>query len=217
MKTLLILILFACAATTCWSQQTPPPRPVAADDSLYLAAARALAKEFGGALLNELQGALDENGPAYAVSVCQTKAPQIAAAHSGAGWTVKRVSEKWRNISGLPDSTEKAVLREFAAATDTVSFRTRWSGPDTARVFTYYQKIVMREMCLWCHGDIEQSDPELWKQIRVEYIADKATGYKVGDLRGMFVVSAHVPAAAASAKKLAEGTSMKEVVSGLSK
>ncbi len=217
MKTLILLLFLSVMAINCGSQEAGSPKQapkqaVSADDSLFTAAARNLTGQFGGELMSTLQAAMDENGPAYALGVCQVKAQKMAATNSGAGWTVKRVSEKWRNIADRPDSTDRAILAKFADPASPAESQTRWSGPDSARVFSYYQKITVKEMCLQCHGDIEASDPDLWKQIKIEYPYDKAMGYKVGDLRGMFVVSAHLPTATASAKRLADGVSIRDIV-----
>jgi hypothetical protein len=219
MKTIVFLILSLSLAVSCGSQDAankqtaqPQAQPQLAEDSLYATAARNLLSQFSGELLSTLEAALKENGAPYAVGICQRKAQEIAAAHTGAGWTVKRVSEKWRHVSGVPDKTEKGILASFADTSNHAESQTLWSGPDSSRVFSYYQKITVREMCLQCHGDIQVPDPDLWKQIRMEYPYDKATGYKVGDLRGMFVISAHLPTAEAAAKRLAAGASFKEIV-----
>ena len=219
MKGLIPLLLYALMTVSCGSQETKSAPPgqtqkpnTLADDTLFTAAARNLAVQFSGELMSTLQTALDENGPAFAVGVCQLKAQQIAAANSGAGWTVKRVSTNWRNIADRPDSTDRAILAGFADQSNPAEFQTLWSGTDSARTFSYYQKITVKEMCLQCHGDIEKADPDLWKQIKIEYPYDKATGYKVGDLRGMFVISAHLPNVELSVKRLAEGVSIKQIV-----
>lgn len=102
-------------------------------------------------------------------------------------------------------------MSALAVSANKLGFVTRWSGPDTAKVFHYFQRIVTREMCLQCHGDLQTVDLELWKQIRIAYPYDKATGYKVGDLRGMFVVSAAYPAGEETARRLAEGVSIRDL------
>ena len=54
----------------------------------------------------------------------------------------------------------------------------------------YTKPIVLNDqMCLRCHGtplqDIGAAD---WAMLQAAYPQDKATGYKTGDLRGMWVV-----------------------------
>jgi hypothetical protein len=64
---------------------------------------------------------------------------------------------------------------------------------------------------LKCHGDLQTVDLNLWKETRIAYPYDKATGYKEGDLRGMFVVNAAYPEGLEVARALAEGVSMAEL------
>ena len=219
MKLLICWMLIVGAISGCGAQdadtarqiQTQAP-PEAPDEAQLTDAARNLTVQFSSDLQAALLGALNENGPAYAMQFCQMRAGEIASAHSAAGWSVKRVSEKWRNITGRPDSAETAVLAAFADPATKSEFLTGWSGPDSARVFNYYQKIIVREMCLQCHGDLQNVDLDLWKQVKTDYPYDKATGYKEGDLRGMFVVSAHLPEAEKSAARLAEGASIRDLI-----
>ncbi|MEW5796125.1 MAG: DUF3365 domain-containing protein [Candidatus Zixiibacteriota bacterium] len=219
MKLLICCLMAVTVISGCGAQDTETApaaqsqaQAPAPDEAELTAAARNLAGQFGRDLQSALLGALNENGPAYAMQVCQIRAGEIAAAHSAAGWSVKRVSDKWRNITGRPDSAEVAVLATFADLKTDSEFLTRWSGPDSARVFNYYQTIVVREMCLQCHGDLQSVDLDLWQQVKIAYPYDKATGYKEGDLRGMFVVSAHLPEAEKIAPKLAEGIPIGDLV-----
>jgi hypothetical protein len=181
------------------------------DEQLFTEAAGNLVKQFRAELQATLLGAINENGKAYALQMCQKKAQEIAAAHSVAGWTVKRVSAQWRNVADRPDSTEKAVLDRFAEPSTTSDFLVLTSGPDTARTFHYYEKIIVNDMCLQCHGDIQRVDQDLWKIIKILYPYDKATGYKSGDLRGMFVVKAPYPGGEDVARLLAQGVSVSEI------
>ena len=50
----------------------------------------------------------------------------------------------------------------------------------------YVEPIVMQPMCLTCHG--ESLAPEIAARISEVYPDDQATGFKVGDFRGVFWV-----------------------------
>ncbi len=55
------------------------------------------------------------------------------------------------------------------------------------RVFRYIQAIPTGELCLNCHGsDIK---PNVRAKIQELYPADQATGFKPGELRGVFTLS----------------------------
>lgn len=218
MKTIACLLFLVLAAGGCNSgsaklerHDTQPSSASAADDQLFTEAAGNLVKQFRTELQSTLLGAINENGTAYAVQMCQLRAQEIAAAHSVAGWTVKRVSAQWRNIAGRPDSTDKAMLDRFAEPSTKSNFFVQTTGPDSARTFHYYEKIIVNDMCLQCHGDIQTVDQELWKIIRILYPYDKATGYKSGDLRGMFVVKAPYPGGEDVARLLAQGVSVSQI------
>ena len=218
MKVLVCCVISACIAVGCSSQKTETaPQTVQTtansenDEQLYTDAARNLTSQFSTKLQGTLLDALNESGVAYAVELCQTMAPQIASVHSVAGWKVKRVSEKWRTITGRPDSSELQILAKFADPATKENSLTAWSGPDSARVFHYYEKIQVRDVCLKCHGDLQTVDLDLWKQIRILYPWDKATGYRVGDLRGMFVVDAPYPGGRDVAQLLAQGVSVSQI------
>jgi len=218
MKTIACLFLLFMALNGCSSgnadlerHDTKLSSVTDADDQLFAEAAVNLVKQFRIELQSTLLGAINENGTAYAVQMCQLKAQEIAAAHSVAGWTVKRVSTQWRNVADRPDSTDKAMLDRFAEPSTKSNFLVLTTGPDSARTFHYYEKIIVNDMCLQCHGDIQTVDQELWKIIRILYPYDKATGYKSGDLRGMFVVKAPYPGGEDVARLLAQGVSVSQI------
>lgn len=213
MKTITGIILFLIVFVGCGGEE-PTSKPadnqqapsMAAEEQLYTNAASHLVDQFSHSLMSTLMAALNDNGTAYAVRVCQIRAQELVASHSTDTWSVKRVSDKWRNINDRPDTLDIKVLKEFSDPSTKDDFLVNWTGPDSARTFHYYRKITMKPMCLQCHGDLQSVDLGLWKEIRVAYPYDKATGYKEGDLRGMFVVSARWPEGRELAEALAAGT-----------
>ena len=48
----------------------------------------------------------------------------------------------------------------------------------------YVEPIVLQPLCLTCHGD--SLAPEVAARIQDLYPQDRAVGYEVGDLRGVF-------------------------------
>ena len=84
------------------------------DLAARVGASREALKPFAGALQEQLMSAMAVGGPAAAVEVCKTAAPEIAAAASDAqGWHIGRTSLKLRNPADTPYAWELAVLREF--------------------------------------------------------------------------------------------------------
>jgi len=218
MKTIACLLIIFLGLDGCKSESpelktnaNEPTLAAAGDEQLFTQAAGNLVTQFRNQLQSTLLGAINENGTAYALQICQMRAPEIAAAHSVEGWTVKRVSNQWRSVADKPDSTEKAMLERFADPSTKNDFLVQTAGPDSARTFQYYEKIMVKDMCLQCHGDIQTVDQDLWKFIKINYPYDKATGYKVGDLRGMYVVEAPFPSGEDVARLLAQGVEVSEI------
>ncbi len=156
------------------------------------AESRAKIKNFAGSLKGALQTAIKEGGPVKAISVCNVRAPEIAAELSGGDWTVGRTSQRTRNPENGPDAWETMVLEAFldrAAAGESLKTMEAAAVVESggARTYRYMKAIPTGEVCLTCHGsDLE---PELAAKIRAVYPEDRATGFKLGELRGAFTVT----------------------------
>jgi len=130
-------------------------------------------------------------GPLAAVKVCSELAPQITAKISREkGWKVTRVGTRVRNpMLGMPDSWEQQVLSKFSERAskgegfDKMAYAEIVEEPD-GKYFRFMKAIGVKGQCLACHGDTDQMNAEVKKLLKERYPHDKATGYKVGDLRG---------------------------------
>jgi hypothetical protein len=137
--------------------------------------------------ITALTEAIAKDGPAGAIGVCSEKAPEIAAEIGGKhGVVLRRLTEKPRNPKNTATDEEKALLAAFAADLENAKKpepRTV-TNPDGAVVF-HAPIVIPAPLCLQCHGDpAADIAPETLAEIRKLYPGDKATGYKVGDLRG---------------------------------
>mgnify|MGYP002783638145 CR=1 FL=1 len=166
-----------------------------ASDGAPAAEAAAIATRFHLELAGRLQAELVEGGPAHAVGVCHEAAPAIARRLSAeTGWEVKRVGTRVRNAArGTPDAWERARLDEFAArlaAGEKPEALTAWAEErvpaGTRQRFT--KAIAVGPLCVTCHGDPAAQPAALRERLRALYPADEATGYRVGELRGAFVL-----------------------------
>ncbi|MGV6857389.1 MAG: Tll0287-like domain-containing protein [bacterium] len=158
------------------------------------AESRQTVKAFMGNLKGELMAAMKAGGPVNALNVCNTKAPEITAAVSKEkGLDVSRVSLKNRNPGNTPTEWQAAVLKDFeakkAAGADprTLEFH-EVVTVEGKQQFRYMKAIPLgNPACLICHGEAIPQDVQA--KLNELYPADKATGYKLGDLRGAFVVT----------------------------
>lgn len=166
--------------------------PAQADEAARLDQARAAAKEFGATLKGELEKAMQAGGPVAATEVCNSKAPAIAKALSDKyGMEVRRTSLKPRATA--PQDWEIPVLTAFderrAKGEDpnAIEFHevTERDGKPQLR---YMKAIGTLPICLTCHG--EDLKPEVKAKLESLYPEDKATGYKAGELRGAFSITA---------------------------
>lgn len=116
-----------------------------------------------------------------AIAACQLKAPEIADALSRDGVRVGRTSHRLRNPSNTAPEWVVPILEAYANdqsdwAPKTVALRNSRSG--------YVEPIILQPLCLTCHGD--DLAPEVGSRIKELYPTDRAVGYEVGDLRGVF-------------------------------
>jgi len=164
-----------------------PGLSFAAADEAPVERARRAAGELTTVLKARLTKEMEAGGPMAAARVCADVAQTIAAAHSRDGVTVRRVSERWRNPADRPDDWEAARLAELEAAlaqgalpAEVVETRVE----EGVEVLRYLQPLRVGELCLTCHGDPATFSPELRQWLAERYAADRAVGYRVGDLRG---------------------------------
>lgn len=154
--------------------------------------APAIIAEASGKLIAALTEAIAKDGAAGAISVCSEKAPEIADAVGGAhGVVLRRVSEKPRNPKNAADDAQKELLAAFAGDLEKKKAPTPRTVTNPDGEVTFLAPIVIpAPLCMQCHGD-EAKDiaPETLTAIRKLYPDDKATGYKVGDLRGAWSVT----------------------------
>lgn len=155
--------------------------------------ARKLVKDFSTQLKSELMSGMKNGGATEAISVCNSKAPEIAKQLSDStGWKIGRTSLKARNSSNTHDDWEKSVLKNFEKQLKdgqdikTLEYSEIVKVQDS-EYFRYMKGIPTGSVCLNCHGS-SIKDP-IKEKISELYEDDKAINYKKGDLRGAFTLS----------------------------
>ncbi|MFN0314153.1 MAG: DUF3365 domain-containing protein [Burkholderiales bacterium] len=146
-----------------------------------------LVQQLGAALKKEMSS----NGPASAISVCKSLAPEIAGRLSREhGARVTRVSLKIRNpLLGQPDSWEQAILAGFDRADNETALEySEIVTEPQGRYFRYMKAIPVQPLCLTCHGPREAIPAEVKTILAKEYPHDQATGYGAGQIRGAVTI-----------------------------
>lgn len=168
------LALAACGTDTA----APPREPVQAERP-------ARAAEAVAALRTQLLAALTsglERGPEAAIDACRVEAPRIAARVGSEDVRVGRTSHRVRNAANAPEAWMLPLLESFATAPPEPG---AWRSVDLGeRGIGYVEPIYLQPMCATCHG--ESVAPDLLARIRALYPNDAATGFRVGELRGLF-------------------------------
>ncbi len=150
-------------------------------------AAKALLKTLGGNLKKHLKA----GGPADALTFCSTKAADLTYAVDqklGDKISVARITLKPRNPANEAQGADRNVLEALQTLKDNgVKLPHRFIR-ETADAYVYYKPLLINKgVCLKCHGT--HIDKKLKTKIDAIYAADKATGYKMGDLRGAVKVT----------------------------
>lgn len=151
------------------------------------------------ALGRRLMKAMARGGPAAAVNLCATEAQRITAQINRGltqGIRVKRTSAKLRNPKNAPDAAERRALARFAARAKKKQplghLLDRETTPNGV-VHRYYQPIRVSGLCLRCHGPANKIPAAVRAILSKRYPRDQATGYRQGDLRGIFSVTIPAP------------------------
>ena len=175
---LFVLLLVACSGEADRSWKQVGVKDLGPQDVERFESARMAAQTLGAALMTGLLSALQEDGATGAISACSELAPKLAAAASEKSEArLGRTSHRLRNEKNVPP----AWLADLEATEPRV-----YLGPDGEMGVTL--PIIMKEMCLTCHGPARTMDADLVEKIATLYPKDEARGFAEGDLRGQFWV-----------------------------
>jgi hypothetical protein len=174
--------LIGLATSACFAQAKPDPAKAGPE----------IIAEATTKLIAALTEAIAKDGTASAIGVCSERAPEIAAKVGKAhGVTLRRASEKPRNPKNAATDAEKIILSAFAADLAKHEPPKPQILPNPDKSTHWFAPIVISNpLCLQCHGaaDRDIAQPTL-SAIRKLYPNDKATDYKVGDLRGLWSIT----------------------------
>jgi hypothetical protein len=189
-----VVSIFTCfTVLSCTNDSTE----VTPEEEQWVAAVgRESATALAGGLIQRLTAALQEGGAEHAVSFCSQEALSLTATIEQGltdGIQLKRTSLKYRNPANAPDELETAAIEYFEDALANRHELPPYYVQRASRSdFRYYQPLVVNDLCLQCHGPAETIAPEVRQAIETLYPNDLATGYTVGELRGL--ISVTVPA-----------------------
>ncbi|HIP14976.1 MAG TPA: DUF3365 domain-containing protein [Sulfurimonas autotrophica] len=155
--------------------------------------AKAAIMKMGKTLQSHMKKNMKAGGPMQAATFCSQKAKDIEKQVNASykkGIHVKRISLKYRNPADKPTADEAKVLEELHRAFEAKKTLPKMIVKEVGKNhYKVYKPIFIgKGVCLTCHGTDDVRDTEAYKMIKTKYPDDKAVGYKMGDLRGAFVV-----------------------------
>ncbi|HPE48678.1 MAG TPA: DUF3365 domain-containing protein [Hyphomonas sp.] len=192
-KPAVLALLLAGVLAACGRPEPAAPVANPTPTEQEIAGARDAASQLGSRLKARLMAAMSEGGPIAAIEVCAEEAPQIAQQVSEeTGYRVGRTSLRVRNPANAPDAWEQEQLMSFMKdlqdGADPAGLEAAEIVTDGGReYFRWARPIMLEAPCATCHG--QSVSPEILAEIKARYPDDTATGFAVGDLRGMFTVS----------------------------
>jgi len=147
--------------------------------------------ELIGTLGTKLKHEVQTNGLLQAAKFCNSNALTLTEEvnlHQIEGISVKRISLKERNSANAAKPDEALVLESMHKMMKQKKNLPEYIIKEEGKSYKYYKPLLIKkELCLKCHGNIE-TDAEVSAFIKTAYPDDKATGYKMGDLRGAILV-----------------------------
>lgn len=136
-----------------------------------------------------LMKAMSEGGPIAAMEFCSVRAiPITDSAAAGMNVDLTRVTDKPRNPMNTADFDELQIIGEMKAAHKTEKGIVPIISKKENAIIAYYP-ILTQPLCLQCHGNPgKEISPETADVIAQLYPLDRAKGYEVNQVRGMWKV-----------------------------
>ncbi|WP_297336456.1 DUF3365 domain-containing protein [Algoriphagus sp.] len=143
-------------------------------------------------LLGQLQEAIAEKGVPGAIEFCNVQAlPILDQVSKKYEVEIRRVSNRYRNPVDQPSEMEERILETYEYNVENgLESTPNLQKIDEGKAYLYSKAIVIPGgLCLNCHGDPQKDiSAQTLEKINALYPQDKATGHKVGDLRGMWSI-----------------------------
>ncbi len=181
-KKIYTVLLLTLAYISCVNTPTPV---LSTDPQEFMSLGGSITTQVQAVLLNNVSEAMGKGGPAYAIDYCNLNAMPLTDSMSKAFHVeIQRLSDKNRNpvnaITSDPDlkawskiSADKKAFAELNEAGDVLYYKPIFSGMPA---------------CIKCHGGDNDIAADALQLIEEKYPDDKATGYQMGDLRGMWKI-----------------------------
>jgi len=172
-------------------KRVAPRARVATTDAAWKKRGKAAAQAAFGRLAPALMKALKAGGVPNAIPVCKTKAgPLTQAAADQHKVALKRVSHKPRNPANQASKEELALIQRYIQQLKAGKALKPTLRKGKDEVVFYAPIRIPMPTCLRCHGTPgKELKAAHVKLIKKHYPKDQATGFKLGDIRGLWKVT----------------------------
>jgi hypothetical protein len=179
--------LTAAAALAMVACERKPPE-TRMDHGKAVEVAREAAKDAFQRLSGELATAIADGGPPAAIGVCSEKAPGIIASTANDRKVeMTRLSDRPRNPAHAATAQDLDALQTFREAMKSAAGPKPLTHDETDGSVTVRLPITLSQpLCLQCHGSDADITPETRAAVLAKYPEDRATGYQLDDLRGIW-------------------------------
>lgn len=137
-----------------------------------------------------LIGTIQKKGTLAALEFCNEKAYPLTDSMSVVyNATIKRVSDKPRNIKNKASAKELQYIKAFKT---TIANKEEPQPiiEETESLVNFYYPITTNTLCLQCHGKPKKEiKRETLKSLKALYPNDKAIGYDVNEVRGIWSIT----------------------------
>ena len=142
------------------------------------------------ALSKEVIDAINTGGVQHAVDFCHLNAnPLIDSLSKSYNARIQRISDQPRNPQNQPDALDLAIIDAYKKQITAGQELQAHLENTGSEIIFYSPIIILNPLCLNCHGEpgstAEQVNIDF---IKTKYPEDKAVGYKLGDLRGVWKI-----------------------------
>jgi len=173
-----------------WHQRSPKQREKGqSGDKSYIEKGMEYAMATKAVLGKNLMTAIQEKGTEGALSFCNERAiPLTDSMQQYFDVHIQRVSDKNRNPNNQANEQELAYIKMQQQRISEGEQPKPLLTEGTKEVVGYYP-IMTNQMCLQCHGKANETlKTSTLSRLKQLYPKDKATGYEINQLRGIWVV-----------------------------
>ena len=183
----LIFTLIGCSAD---QERLADTGSTSVDTSAVVAEGQSITADAFQTLSSNLMGAMQEGGFEYALQFCKVEAlPLTDSLSTHYGVDLRRATHRPRNPINRADSLEMETIRHYIAQINNQEQPAPVVHRSDDQLIYHAPIVINNGMCLNCHGDTgSEIQQERLEMIRNLYPNDEATGFDMGDLRGIWSI-----------------------------